>query len=359
MQYFLNWLTGYHPYLPSLMTIIAITLFLTVINRITLKRLSKNQGKLLRQQLFMIVVTFIGVIAILVSLPVSDSIKGQIFSLLGIIVSAAIALSSTTFVGNAMAGLMLTGVKVFKIGDFVRVGDHFGRVSERGLLHVEIQTEDRDLTTLPNLFLVTNPTKVIHAEGTVISAEVSLGYDISRKKIELLLKEAAELSNLESPFVQVISLGDFSVLYRLSGLLVDVKKIITARSELHKNILDSLQQGGIEIVSPTFMNTRAFNPNHNFIAPSHLNLKTAENADEVEIESILFDKAEQAETLSYISQKLKRISIGKEKLAAILKSTDNEEDAAKLLHRIEHLEAIEAKLATVKSEIDKGQKSKK
>lgn len=359
MQYFLDWLTGHHPYLPSVITITVITLFLAGINRFTLKRLSKNQGQLLRQQLFMITITFIGIIAILVSLPISDSIKGQIFSLLGIVVSAAIALSSTTFVGNAMAGLMLTGVKVFKIGDFVRVGDHFGRVSERGLLHVEIQTEDRDLTTLPNLYLVTNPTKVIHAEGTVISAEVSLGYDISRQRIEQHLLEAAELSNLESPFVQVISLGDFSVLYRLSGLLIDVKKIITARSELHKNILDSLQMGGIEIVSPTFMNTRSFNPNHNFIAPSLTNQDTTTSQNEVEIESILFDKAEQAETLSYISRKLKRISIGKEKLIKLLENTEDEEAANKLQHRIEHLEAIETKLANLKSEMSNNQKQKK
>ena len=229
----------------------------------------------------MILFTFIGVVAILISLPISDAIKGQIFSLLGIIISAAIALSSTTFVGNAMAGLMLTGVRVFKIGDFIRVGDHFGRVSERGLLHVELQTEDRDLTTLPNLYLVTNPTKVIHAEGTVISVDVSLGYDINRKEIERYLIAAAETSNLESPFVQVISLGDFSVLYRVSGLLLEVKKIITARSELHKNILDSLQDGGIEIVSPTFMNTRSFNPKQSFIAPtaSHTDIEEKSNEE--------------------------------------------------------------------------------
>lgn len=354
-----TWVSGLSLYLPSAVTIFVIILLITIINRLTLKRLSKNQGRLLRQQLTMILVTFIGIIAILISLPISDAIKGQIFSLLGIVVSAAIALSSTTFVGNAMAGLMLTGVKVFKIGDFVRVGDHFGRVSERGLLHVEIQTEDRDLTTLPNLYLVTNPTKVIHAEGTVISAEVSLGYDVSRKQIETHLLEAASLSSLESPFVQVISLGDFSVLYRVSGLLKEVKKIITARSELHKNILDCLQSNGIEIVSPTFMNTRSFNPNHSFIAPSEANKTVEEAPTEVEIESILFDKAEQAETLSYISQKLKRVLLGKEKLTELLKSTESEEDAEKLQHRIDHLEAIELKLTHFKAELVKEKNGKK
>ncbi|WP_250657645.1 mechanosensitive ion channel family protein [Alkalimarinus coralli] len=359
MQTFLDWLTGYHPYLPSVITTTVVLALLIATNRVTLNRLSKNQGKLLRQQLLMIVFTFIGIIAILISLPISDAIKGQIFSLLGIIISAAIALSSTTFVGNAMAGLMLKGVKVFRIGDFIRVEGHFGRVSERGLLHVEIQTEDRDLTTLPNLYLVTNPTKVIHVEGTVISAEVSLGYDVNRKAIETHLLEAAVLCDLESPFVQVISLGDFSVLYRVSGLLKEVKKIITARSELHKNILDTLQGNGIEIVSPNFMNTRAYNPDHHFIARTQNSTTTNESPNEVEIESILFDKAEQAETLGYISKKLKRISSGKEKLVGILANTTDEEEINKLQHRIEHLEAIETKLTNFKSELDKENQTKK
>ena len=46
------------------------------------------------------------------------------------------------FIGNVMAGLMLRAVRNFRTGDFVRVEKHFGRVTERGLLHTEIQTED-------------------------------------------------------------------------------------------------------------------------------------------------------------------------------------------------------------------------
>ena len=44
----------------------------------------------------------------------------------------------------------------------------FGRVTERGLFHTEIQTEDRDLVTLPNLYLVTNPVKVVRTFLTVL-----------------------------------------------------------------------------------------------------------------------------------------------------------------------------------------------
>ena len=132
-----------------------------------------------------------------------------------------------------MAGMMLRAVRSFRPGDFIRVGDYFRRVSEQGLFHVEIQTEDRDLTTMPNLYLVTNPFKVIRSSGTIISAEVSLGYDIPRTKIESLLIEAALAVQLEEPFVLVTELGDFAVTYRISGLFPKVKHILSTRSALH------------------------------------------------------------------------------------------------------------------------------
>ena len=109
-----------------------------------------------------------------------------------------------------MAGLMLQVVKSFNPGDFIRVGERMGRVTERGLFHVEIQTEDRDLTTLPNLHLATNPVTVVHSTGTIISAELSLGYDISHTKIEELLKQAVNQAGLQDAFVLIISLNDFT-----------------------------------------------------------------------------------------------------------------------------------------------------
>ena len=60
------------------------------------------------------------------------------------------------------------------------------------MLRTEIQTERRNLTTFPNLYLVTNPVRVMRSSGTVISVEVSLGYDVSRHLVEKLLLEAAE-----------------------------------------------------------------------------------------------------------------------------------------------------------------------
>jgi small-conductance mechanosensitive channel len=84
------------------------------------------------RQAAMLLLTAFCVVLVLMTAPVSDSTRAQLLSLLGLVLTAVIALSSTTFVSNAMAGLMLHAVKNFRPGDFVRVGNAFGRVTERG-----------------------------------------------------------------------------------------------------------------------------------------------------------------------------------------------------------------------------------
>ena len=125
---------------------------LVIINRVLQRNSQDATGSKFRDQLIMLGASFIGVLLVILVLPVSSDTQNQLLTLLGIITSATIALSSTTLLGNAMAGIMLKSVRNFRSGDFIQVQDHFGRVSERGLFHTEIQTLDRDLITLPNLF---------------------------------------------------------------------------------------------------------------------------------------------------------------------------------------------------------------
>ena len=98
-----------------------------------------------------------------------------------------------------MAGLMLKAVGSFRTGDFIRVDQHFGRVTEKFLLHTEIQTEDRDLVTLPNLYLISHPMRVVRSSGTLISCELTLGYDIHRRKVTDLLRQSGEKAGHEEP----------------------------------------------------------------------------------------------------------------------------------------------------------------
>ena len=269
------------------------------------------------------------VVAIFLALPVSDSMKGQLFNLLGIALTATIALSSTTFVGNAMAGFMLRAIDAIRPGDFLKVGEHVGRVSEQGILHTEIQTEDRDLTTLPNLYLVTSAVTVVRSSGTIISATVSLGYDISSTKVETLLLEAGERAGLKEPFVQVLELGDFSVNYRIAGFLEEVKYLISFRSKLRGHMLDVLHENQVEIVSPNFMNQRVYPVDKSFIPrPSKSKVEVETKAPE----DLIFDKADEAQSVDKIREWIQLNTVEIQTLGEQLETNPTDQD---LLAKIE------------------------
>lgn len=277
----------------SLAIIISIGALVYWVNKRLLAHYADQPQRQFQRQMLMLGILLVAVLCIVVLLPIGDAMRGQLLGLLGLLLSATIALSSTSLVGNAMAGIMLRTLQNFRLGDHIEVGEHFGRISEMDLLHTEIQTEDRDLTTLPNLFLVTNPVRVMRSSGTIVSVEVSLGYDIPRHDVEKCLLAGAERAGLEKPFVQVRSLGDFSITYRIAGLQKDLKQLMGVRRRLRACTLDALHDGGVEIVSPTFMNTRAYENTAQFIPDS----VEVEQTDQVDVDAIIFDKADQAELL--------------------------------------------------------------
>jgi len=260
-----------------------------------LDRWFAKQPRNLNRPASMLGMMLIGVLLIVLTAPVDDATQGQLVGLFGLALTAVIALSSTTFVANMMAGLMLRSLRNFSAGDFIRIENHFGRVTERGLFHTEIQTEDRDLTTLPNLLLATRPTTVVRASGTIISAKVSLGYDTPRVAVESALVAGAESAGLDEPFVQVVELGDNAVVYRVAGFLQEVKQLVSVRSRLRAKAMDALHDAGIEIVSPVYTNQRRIGAER--VIPAPARRAPAEDPENVP-EDVIFDKADAAEVIA-------------------------------------------------------------
>jgi len=330
-------------WLPVSITILIGILILTVAYQLLIKRAPAATESFATRQLLMAALTGILVIAIVLELPIGDAPRGQLMSLLGILVTAAVALSSTTLLGNAMAGLMLRSIRNFKPGDFIVVDGHRGRVSAQGLLRTEIQTERRNLTTLPNLYLVSNPVTVVRPSGTFIAATVSLGYDVPRAKIEACLNKAAGDAGLTDPFVFVLELGDFSITYQAAGFLEEVKYLISAESELRECMLDALHREGIEIVSPTFMNQRQVGTERQFIPEAQAQETQPDAADESRPEERMFDKAELAETEAKAEEQLKGVV---EELDELKKSATDEASKEAAQARVRELETRRSELET-------------
>jgi len=290
-----------------------------------------KKGLSIAQQIILFLIILTGVIMVILVLPMKDGeLRGQIIGLIGIVLSAAFALSSTTFLGNILAGIMNRSIKHLQVGDFIRVGDFFGKVSDLGLFHTEIQNDNRDLTTLPNLHLAINPVRVIRNSGTIICTSVSLGYDVGRKKIESCLFEAAKNAGLTDPFVYITGLGDFSVVYQINGLLADTEKNISATSRLNAMVLDALHAAKIEIVSPTFMNQRQVGETV-FIARKE---RQKDFIMEAAPEALIFDKATQAKTLEDKQERVLQLTKNISEMKAKLKQIDNPEEKAQAQTRI-------------------------
>jgi len=301
-----------------------------------------------RYQLIQIGGILVAILLFILLIPFGDTLRGQLLRLYGLIFSATIALSSTTIVGNVMAGLMLKAIGNCRPGNYITVGDYFGRISEMDLLHTEIQTEERDLTTLPNLYLVTHPVRVMRTSGTLLSVEISLGYDVSRQIVEALLIKAATEAELESPYVQIRSLGDYSVTYQVSALLKDVNHLIDKRRELRARTMDALHGEGIEIVSPSFMNTRSIQTGKTFIAD--VPDEVASVGGTRSPDSIAFDKAEKAESVSKLRATLAETEARVRACDALIAEPPNDQaleaaqvEKEQLASRIERLSALIAR----------------
>jgi hypothetical protein len=213
-------------------------------------------------------------------------------------------------------------VRAFRLGEFIEVSGHFGRVSDMGLLHVEIQTEDRDLKTLPNILFVTNAVKRIRPSGTILSAHISLGYDVAPSRVKKLLVEAGKEIGLKDPFARVIDLGDHAISYKVAGLLEDVSKLLQKRSDLRMAMMHSLHTDGIEIVSPRFRNTRLLKKEQVFIPPA--DASTPPITPEASTEGMMFDKAREAASLDSLHKTHAELVKELETLRKAVKEDDGE-----------------------------------
>jgi small conductance mechanosensitive channel len=249
----------------------------------------------------------IGGLAFILALPINHTLKGQILSFLGIIISAGIALSSTTVLGNLIAGFMNNSMNRFRNGDLIRIGEFQGRVTHKSAFHTEIQLQDSNFVTIPNLYMASNPVKLTRKSNTVISTSVSLGYDVPRIHIEEALKAAANETGLKDPYVYITNLGDYSVVYKIHGFLADSNKFFSTNSLLNANVMDALHENHIEIVSPSFMNQRRIE-NKEFIPVSQAeHEEPAEPADEASPEELIFDEAIKSEEVENKKEMLQKI----------------------------------------------------
>ena len=306
-------------------------------------------------QITVFLVSITGFILAVLFLPVENYFKTQIFSFIGVLISAIIALSSASIIGNVIAGIMLRVSKTYKPGDFIEVENTRGRVFNLGLFSTEVQIITRDTVSFPNLYLIQHPIRVTRSDGCFISATVALGYNVPRVTIEKFLEEAAVKVELEEPFVYVERLLDHAVVYRVYGFLKESSKLLSMKSNLLKMVIDVLHEEGIEIVTPSYINRREYDTNDSFIPPV-MQHETADKKKEIRVDNIAFDRAEEAKHIENQKEKYNSLQKEKEELENGIK---DEEDKGRKKNIKMKIKKLDNKSTEVMQGIETQEKEKK
>lgn len=194
-------------------------------------------------------------------LPGSNS---GVFQGISVFVGLIVSLGSSTVIGNIIAGMVITYMRAFRLGDRIKLNDITGNVIEKTPLVTRVKTPKNELVTIPNSFVMSSHT-INYSEsarelGLIIHAEVSIGYDESWRKIHQLLIDSAKategVSTEPEPFVLETSLSDFYPVYQINAYIKEADKLPKIYSALYQNIQDKFAEAEVEIMSPHYIATR-------------------------------------------------------------------------------------------------------
>lgn len=194
-------------------------------------------------------------------LPGSES---GVFQGISVFVGLIVSLGSSTVIGNIIAGLVITYMRPFKLGDRIKLNDTTGNVIEKTPLVTRIKTPKNELVTIPNSFIMSSHTVNYSASarmyGLIIHAEVSIGYDVPWRKVHAMLLKAAKatpgIMADPEPFVLETELQDWYPVYQINAYIKEADQLTQIYSNLYQSIQDIFAEADVEIMSPHYMAVR-------------------------------------------------------------------------------------------------------
>ena len=196
--------------------------------------------------------------------PYLPGSKSGVFQGISVFVGLIVSLGSSTVIGNIIAGLVITYMRPFKLGDRIQLNDTTGNVIEKTPLVTRIRTPKNEVVTIPNAFIMSSHTVNYSASareyGLIIHSEVTIGYDAPWRQVHQLLIEAAlntpGVVDDPRPFVLETSLSDWYPVYQVNAYIKEADRLAQIYSDLHQNIQDRFNEAGVEIMSPHYVATR-------------------------------------------------------------------------------------------------------
>ena len=208
--------------------------------------------------------TILFLFVLMVSFPYLPGSNSAFFKGFSLFVGALVTFGSSGFVGNLLAGILLTYARAFKVGDVVRIEGVYGTVTEKTLLVTRLVTTGQEHVAIPNSKVLTDSVTNYSAHGlnngVGVSVVATIGYDVDWRTVHKLLLEGAartdQIAIDPAPRVLEQSFGNYSVEYELRAWTKSPEGIFDSYAALRRNVLDAFADGGVEIMTPTILSHR-------------------------------------------------------------------------------------------------------
>lgn len=264
-----NILTGIANYMPNLLRIIIIVLIIRYVIRFVRYLMKEIEAGRLTvpgfypdwaKATFNLIRMLLLVFAVILIFPLLPNSESRIFQGVSVFLGLVVSLGSTSIVGNLVAGLVITYMRPFKIGDRIRAGDVFGDIIEKSPFVIRVMTIKKEIITVPNLTIlssnVINYSTSALDEGVILYTTVTIGYDVPQRQVyALLITAALKTTHLlpdPTPFVLSTELGDDAISYQINAYTHHPELQAGIYSELHRNVVDTFYGAGVEILSPRY-----------------------------------------------------------------------------------------------------------
>lgn len=204
------------------------------------------------------------VIVIYPYLPGSDS---EIFKGVSVFVGILFSLGSSSVIGNLVAGIVITYMRPFKLGDRIKIGDTVGFVVEKSATVTRLRTHKNEYITFPNSSVLASSITNYHTaaendtdRGLILYTTITFGYATPWQTVHAILIESALKAKYVEPdpmpFVLQTKLNDFYAHYELNIYTKAVDKIPAVFSEVYKSVQNGFHEAGLDM-TVTYFNANA------------------------------------------------------------------------------------------------------
>lgn len=172
------------------------------------------------------------------------------------IAGLAVGFAAKDSLENFISGLTILLDRPFKVGDWVTVGNHYGRISNITLRSTRLETPNRETVVFPSVHVVTEPV-VNHSAHGVVRVDVPFGIaykeriEDAREVVMRLVDDSDDrLATGWEHQVVVTGLNDSSVGMELRLFLRDAGDMRAVRVDYTERVRNALRDADIEIPFP-------------------------------------------------------------------------------------------------------------